>query len=52
MHLEKRILFKKIRNHSQPLQLQQHIAIFHKCTEQRKLHMQLEIPSGLGYVEW
>ena len=30
MDLKKEILFKKIRNHSQPLKLQQHISIFHK----------------------
>ena len=49
MDLKKGILFKKIRNHSQPLKLKKHITIFHKFAYQGKLHMHLEIPSGLGY---
>ena len=49
MDLKKGILFKKIRNHSQSLKLQQHITILHKFTKQGKLHMLLEIPSCLGY---
>ena len=32
MDLKKGVLFKKIRNHSQPLKLQQHITILHKFT--------------------
>ena len=47
MDLKKRTLFEKIRNHSHPLKLQQHITIFHKF--QGKLGMKLEIPSCLGY---
>ena len=50
MDLKKGILLKKIRNHSQPLKLQQRITTFHKFTYQGKLHMQLEIPSFLRYV--
>ena len=49
MDLRKGILFKKIRNHSQPLKLQKHTTIFQKFTYQGNLHMQLEIPSCLGY---
>ena len=49
MDLKKGVLFKKIRNHSQPLRLQQPIAIFHKFSKLGKLHMQLEVPNCLGY---
>ena len=49
MDLTKEILFKEITNHSQPLKLQQHITILLKFTYQGKLHVQLEIPSCLGY---
>ena len=49
MDLKKGTLFKKIKSHSKPLKLQQHITIFQKFKEQGKLHMQLEIPGCLGY---
>ena len=46
INLSKGILFKKIRNHSQPLKLQQIIKIFHKFTKLghlEKVARQLEI---------
>ena len=60
MDPKKGILLQKIRNHSQLLKLQQIIKNFHNNILQRhlinktgrllrKLHMQLEIPSCLGY---
>ena len=51
--LKRGILLKKIRNHSESLKLQQNIRICLTNLQNREalrtLHMQLEIPSCLGY---
>ena len=51
--LEKGILLKEIRNHSEPLKLQQNMKIYltnlHNKEALRKLHMQSEISNCFGY---